>query len=203
MLQFIKSIFTKNKFTINNFQTAKKENSNKYQTDYETIGTTLWELECSNLKLGIPLLFPTSRVIKTKKKIRNVEKYLKINLVNVKTDSLSSYIEDLTNLSLTTENNEYFKIPRISDLERFGMFFLFAIVLGLTIILTGEFFEFSSENLIISILVVSEFVVCAINFLFCSEPYRKNTFLVYLNRELLRRKGIDRNSQNMNPDLIT
>ena len=170
---------------------SQKNNSVEFE-QYITIGQVLTILEASQFRVGIPCLLPTQIVRNSRHKINEpIEEYLRVNLANIKTEILESYIEDLRNLPLNNESNSALGLSSPSDTERYGVITLF---IAISSLLTFSFFGLPEKKtgwVFLIIFVIFELIIWFINLLFGSEHYRRNTMIWYTNNELLRRRGIN------------
>ncbi|MBP9839019.1 MAG: hypothetical protein KBC84_09955 [Proteobacteria bacterium] len=171
---------------------SSQEKEEKLQTSYQEIGQTLLISEAFFFKVGIPWLPPTKKVREYKKKCYSpLDEFIKSNLVNISTNHLQSYAEDLQQLSLADENSTALRIDKVTFLERHAL----TIILFLSII----FFTFFSNEIqkepsfvtfMLSLFV--SVVAAAFSLYSSSENHRRANFHWIISKELLRRKGLDK-----------
>lgn len=169
---------------------SQKDNSVEVE-HYKAIGQVLSILEASRFRVGVPCLLPTPIVRKLSQKIAEpIEEYIRVNLVNTRTEVLESYIDDLRNIPLSIENNCSLGIYTPSDTERYGVFTLFIAISSLIGFCIFGLPESKIGWFLLGVFSIFELIIWFINLLFGSEHYRRNTFIWYTNNELLRRRGI-------------
>ena len=155
---------------------------------YRQIGMLFSTLEASTLRVGVLVPFPTAKIRSLFRPIKEtVNDYLKVNLVNISTEVLESYLDDLKQLRLDEQSNTLLHLTNLSDWEKHG-------VLGILLLILIVIFLFG-HNLAIGLFGVGASAVilaalCLSKFGPGSEQYRRNTFIYYLTREIMRRKGI-------------
>lgn len=168
-----------------------RKNNSVEVSQYIAIGQVLTTLEASRFRVGIPYLLPTQIVRNSHHRIvEPIEEYLRINLVNTKTEVLESYIDDLRNMPLSIESNSFLNISTPSDVERYGALTVFIAITSLVALYTLGLPETTVGWVTFGLFAIFELIVWFINLLFGTEHYRRNTFIWYTNNELMRRRGI-------------
>lgn len=158
---------------------------------YSAIGQLLSKLETSRFRVGIPYLLPTQIMRKSSlKALGPIQEEIRVNLANIKTEVIESYIDDLKNMPLSTESNLLLGISTPSDLERYGALTIFITISSLLAFCIFGLPQTKIGWLLLGSFSVFELIIWFLNILFGSEHYRRNTFIWYINIELLRRRGI-------------
>ena len=160
---------------------------------YKQIGSVFSTLEASTLRVGVLIPFPTSKIRSLFSPFQEtVNDYLKVNLVNINTEILESYLDDLKQLRLDEESNNHLHLTNLSELERHGTFAIFLfIVLAFSLVLhniPGLTVSGMGLGLSITMLVVLWLSKLGPG----SEQFRRNTFIYYLDKEIMRRKGVEK-----------
>ncbi|MCC6933113.1 MAG: hypothetical protein IT292_07650 [Deltaproteobacteria bacterium] len=164
-----------------------------FTEQYLQIGTFLSSLEASTLRVGVICPFPTAKIRGLFAPFReSVGESFKINLTNVKTEVLESYLDDLKQMQLSEDNNKHLHLTNLSELERYGVVTLLS-----SLLLVCSLFILGLPKLAIGWAGLAMFAGLILLLWFAglglgSELYRRNTFIYYLNREIMRRKGMEK-----------
>ena len=153
---------------------------------YQIIGQTLSGAEANFANVGVPWLPPTRRVTKLRDS-EDLEDYLKINLVEVKTVALEEYSEDLRTAAHEAMHQALFiQVP--SPVERHGLSLItFAGVLAVvTILAKAASIEPTSAFMLSAIFGGGSAMFASI---FTTDEYRRSSFLGALEKEIARRNG--------------
>jgi hypothetical protein len=168
---------------------GKEKQKRLMESQYCTIGQTLSMLEASLVRAGVPWIPPCSRVSELKRKLSDpLEDILKVELVNVQTSALESYIDDLESLPPTPSSSEQLYLTLLRPWERF----CFAAILGIVSVSFGLCGSLSFAASIATIVLSVGFTTMAgvmVGTVLCSEGYRRASFQSLLALELMRRSG--------------
>lgn len=159
---------------------------------YQQVSKTLNQAEAFFFTVGVPCL-PLSKKLRDLKLLcfSPLDDFIRTSLINVPTNALQSYTEDLQQIPLDSKNSEKLGIIKLSFLERYSLtIFLFASCFGLPLISQSWLNVASVFSLLVSLSLA--ILVSAISLYTCSETYRRSNFHWLLSKEILRRKGLDK-----------
>ncbi len=161
---------------------------------YREIGQTLLACEAACLTIGIPWFPPTARVRKDAGVFYPpIDEFIRVQLCNVSTKTLESYCEDIATFKLDESSSEALCITLSNPLERHG----FSALVGFLLLLSLLSIMLYCNTRISTALGLSlGFSGCAslLASTFCGEQQRRESFLALLQKELLRRKGLNQSS---------
>lgn len=174
---------------------GRKAKIHDYSADFRAIGQALSSCEAGSLLVGIPVLFPSTRIKRLRKSFRGpVGDFFRQSLVTISTNALEAYDCELVE-----------RLERADDIESLGIFlpnfierFFFVVISALLGLVAVFFFYLSLVYLFDSTLELKalwywvlafELGVSYIGFGFCTDEARLESFHGMLSREILRRHG--------------
>lgn len=171
----------------------KRFNQNSYhsfKTQYLDIGRTLLACEASSLKVGIPLLPPTRRVSRLRLLVNcPLDEFLRLSLLSISTSALESYCEDLlSSPKNTAELDLAITIPSFYERHFFSTTVAFVgIVLFITLLMQTNLSPLFGYPLALAIGAMCGSVSATL----ATERYRRATFYKLIEKEIMRRHGLD------------
>ena len=169
---------------------SNSKEKNILDSQFKQIGEVLSACEAASLQVGIPWLSPTKKIRSLKSLVDDsIEEYRKINLVGVSTNNLELYINELTNNK--KEINDKFHIQTPTNIERFGLCIIGAIFGIFCFSSFGSFLKLAS-SIQVAISFLAGIGFCATVIPLCSEEFRSKSFVEFIKKEIMRRKGKDR-----------
>jgi hypothetical protein len=161
-----------------------------------TIRNALAGAEARYFTAGIPLLFPTNRVRDLAfGKEEDLETYFRVTCSAIPTVALQSYLEDLDELETVSKKMSEPILPEISLFERYGMA-ITVMILGA--MAWGTFAHLSGAHTLFAWLSggLAGMFLGLIFLPFTYDAHRRKSFGWILEREIMRRSGIDPDGGN-------
>ena len=170
-----------------------KKDATKLEDHRNTIEAVLLESEASSFKIGIPWIPPVAsvRARKVQFDVGGLCQYIREALSPVPTTSLESYLEDLEPVALGECQADNLNIGLESKVERFSFSVVLVVLAFITSLMGVEVFLSNSS---LSLLTASFLALIAglMGYSLSTDMSRAASFRVYLEKEILRRKGIDK-----------
>lgn len=162
---------------------------------YREIGDALLIAESSFLAVGVPWLFPTNSVRQKRAKNSLADdaatpaEFFKVMLVSVPTNSLESYLEDLTALPLNRHGAKALGIDGVTLLERSALP-IAAFVCCFLLVYLGSIVSKLENHVAYGFAAVGGAMSALLTISSSFERNRRRSFYWHLNEELMRRHGV-------------
>jgi|GEM_PF-4009832 len=164
---------------------------------YQTIGQALLRIEAVSSRVGVPWMFPTRRVRGVQQSVSSEElaELAKQEFVTVSTSALEVYHDDLETLPDDIGSVELLQVKLNSRLEKYGFcalitFFFASSMLAFSISL------YQDPGVYILLSLLGGLVGVLLGLDLASDCSRRKSFAALIQREILRRQGLDGDSRN-------
>lgn len=165
-----------------------RKNPPAEEAAYKPIGDALSCAESTYFRVGIPWLPPTARV----KRLRSneewdLEEYLKIQLVGVKTVTLREYIDDLRRPELDAADRVFaLQQPSLFERHSFSVITFLSIIGGVVLFASSTGVSTISASTLSGICGGAAAMFASV---FSTDAYRRESFAHALEHEVSRREG--------------
>lgn len=159
------------------------------EESYLLIGKSLMSLEASFLRVGIPWIPPSKRQRSLERcQSGDLFECVRLHLVNVNTQVIEMYIDDLESERETSTSNCRLGIDSLNSFERYSWIVIICGVIFSSLFISMHYMGISVFIMCL-VSLITGYIIGSAGGLVSSEKNRRASFAWVLDQEVLRRKG--------------